>query len=201
MRGLAASTASPEVTVSIAAMADSRVQRTEAQNPSVKGTTTKAGIPAGILNTIVGWVPTETLGLYVGVQAVLPELKVKPNAAPCTADYTDRWVLFISLLLVSLVLVPIYTLIKCRGSATGAGQTAFKMPVLEMGLTGLAFALWAFSLPDSPFDTYCDVKEWHSTLALGIGGILLGGVALALKRKPDWSETKTTNSPPAPDVP
>ena len=181
-------------------MADNRVQRTEAQNPTVT-TQTGAGVPAGILNTIVAWVPTETVAIYVGVQAGLPALELKEGAATCTADFTDRWVLFVSLLLVTLILVPIFTLIKSRGSATEAGETEFKWPVLEMGLTGAAFTLWVFSLPDSPFDTYCDVKVWHSTLALSVGGLLLGALAVALKRKPPWSAAKKNNAPPAPDVP
>ena len=146
------------------------------------------------------WVPTETVAIYVGVQAGLPSARAEERGGHLHADFTDRWVLFVSLLLVTLILVPTFTLRSqvLRGSATDAGETEFKWPVLEMGLTGAAFTLWVFSLPElPPFDTYCDVKEWHSTLALSVGGLLLGAWRWrSSASRPSPRQRRTTRRPP-----
>src|SRR5215208_493046 len=160
--------------MSIAALADTRIQRTEAATPTTDAPVTRAGIPAGVLNTLVQWVPTETVVGYVAIQAAMEPLTPTAGQKLCRLEFTDRWVLFAIMLVLSVVLVPIYTRIKANNCST-----PFQWPVLEMAISGFAFVLWAIALADSPFDDLCGFKEWHAVAAIVVGGALLGGLTLA----------------------
>lgn len=182
--------------MSIAALADTRLQRTEATTPSVDGQPKiRAGVPAGLLNTLAQWVPTETVAGYVAIQASMSELKAKTGQQLCVLNFADRWMLFGLMFGLSIVLVPIYTKIKTNNSST-----KFEWPVLEMGISAIAFCLWVVALADSPFNDWCALEAWHSVSAIVIGGALLGGLTAMLKKSPAWSENKANNVAPSPEV-
>jgi hypothetical protein len=182
--------------MSLAALADTRLQRTEAASSSAStDAKTKAGIPAGALNTLAQWVPTETLAGYVAIAGAMAELNPKPGQKLCQLNFSDRWQLYILMLVLTLALVPIYTKIK-----TNSSTTPFKWPVLEMLIAGVAFTLWTLALQDSAFNDWCGLKPWHSVAAIVIGTALLGGLTAMLKKSPAWSDAKNNNAPPSPGV-
>lgn len=185
--------------MSIAAMADVRLQRTEANKPSVPvdpaAPKTSAGTPAGVLNTLVQWTPTETVATYVAVQAVMPEVIIPKGQLASSGGYTDRWILFAVMLVFTIALVPIYALIKTRSCTT-----KFEWPVLEMLITAAAFTLWVMALGDSPFADFSWFAEWMKVMCIVAGGGLLGAVTIALKATPEWSDAPRTDAPPSPRV-
>lgn len=183
--------------MSIAALADIRLQRTEA-NPSTAtpdAPKTTAGVPVGVINTLVQWVPTETLATYVAVQAIMPAVDLSKVKSATEADYGSRWLLFWVMLVFTAVLVPIYAKIK-----TNASSSKFEWPLLEMGISIAAFTLWVVALADSPFATYGWYESYIAVLAIVAGGGLLGALTVALKASPDWAQGSGNNAPPSPDV-
>jgi hypothetical protein len=148
-----------------------------------------------MLNTLAQWVPTETVAGYVAIQGAMDKLAPKPGQKLCALDFGDRWLLFWLMLGLSIVLVPIYTKIKANSSSSN-----FQWPVLEMGISSVAFTLWVVALQDGPFNDWCSIKGWHSVAAIVIGGALLGGLTAALKKSPAWSDAANNNAPPSPEV-
>jgi hypothetical protein len=148
-----------------------------------------------VLNTLAQWVPTETVAGYVAVQGAMEKLDPRPGQRVCELHLGGRWQLFVVMFLLTLALVPIYTKIKCNNTTT-----SFKWPVLEMGISAVAFTLWVIALQDSPFNDWCGLENWHAVAAIVVGTALLGGLTLALKKSPAWSEVKDANAPPAPNA-
>jgi hypothetical protein len=181
--------------MSIASLADTHLQRVEAKNPSVNEPKTKAGVPAGILNSLALWIPTETLAGYVAIQAAMDNVVVEPQQRLCDADFGDRWILFWIMLAFSVALVPIYAKIKSSSSST-----AFRWPFFQMLIAAAAFSLWALALEDTAFNDWCELKGWHSITALVVGGGLLAGLTAVLRVSPPWSEAADNNAPPSPQV-
>lgn len=187
---------SKEELMSIASLADTHLQRTEAKVPSVSADPKlKAGVPAGILNSLTQWVPTETVAGYVAIQAAMGEITVGSNQRLCDSNFSDRWNLFWLMLAVTVVLVPIYTKIK-----TDSSSTTFRWPFFQMGIAGVAFTLWAVALQDTAFNDWCSLKDWHSIAALVVGGAILGALTVMLKMSPPWSGAANNNAPPSPQV-
>ena len=78
----------------IAALADIRLQGTEAESPclvlAVGEAPTSVNIPAVISNAFVPWIPVETLTHCVAGQAAMKLNSVVESVPPCEADYTDK---------------------------------------------------------------------------------------------------------------
>jgi hypothetical protein len=187
--------------VSIAAMADNRVLRSpsapvplpggappgpQALGPPVPGPAAApapAGVPSDVLSNLTLWIPAETLTAYVGAQALLGNITVPPGKKLYEADFTTRWVIFVSALVITPVLVGLYTKIKAR-----TAQRAFKWPIAEMILASISFVLWAIALPDTPANNFEGWQAWWGGAAILFITPLIALGATAFGFTPDFSK-------------
>lgn len=119
------------------------------------------------LAQIVTYIPTEILTLYVSVKAALRQ----PDAINVTAE----WITFAGFLLATPVIVWLLFAAKVKSDGKSTPRAYAQMPVWEMIAGMIAFSVWAFALPESPFETL----GWYSA-ALGGVAVLLVSTFLGL---------------------
>jgi hypothetical protein len=164
--------------MSISAMADNRLLRTEAPAaeheqlvaPIAGRSSALTGVlpaprPQGIssdaLSSLTTWIPAETITAYVGAQALLGNLAAPQGKPLHDADFTTRWVVFALALAITPVIVWLFTKIKSRGS-----HKPFEWPVFEMVVASLSFVLWAVALPDTPANGIAGWQPWWGGAAI-----------------------------------
>jgi hypothetical protein len=165
--------------MSIASMVDTKLalqQGVDKTKPSPAG---PVGVPTDIANQITRWIPTETISIYVAFLALLaPVARHAPS-------FDSRWLLFGIVAAANPVVVLLLTMAK-----TSPGDS-FAFPLFEMLVAPVAFAAWAFALPDTPLSaiTGYDLK-WNAAILLATTtGIVL--VASALHKSPDFDQVMT----------
>jgi uncharacterized membrane protein len=158
--------------MSLASMVDTKLALQQAQDVRSTGSTDAVGIATNLINQITQWIPTETITVYVALLALLAPL------AGHSPSFTSRWVLFSILTAVNPVVVILLTMAKTKYG------DAFKLPVFEMIIAPVAFAAWAFSLPDTPLGSFVgyDIK-WNTAILTGTT-IAIALLANALHRSP-----------------
>lgn len=171
--------------MSIVSMAEAKVQR---DNPKpnaghIKVQNEPAGVPQSTLNQLMRYIPTESITLYVAVLALFSPLKAPTGKTVADLSFQGRWINFAGFCALTIVLVPLLTLTKSRG----AGK-AFKWPLFEMAVAPIAFAAWAFALPDTPLRTINGYKEAIGA-ALVLGATVLIGVVADAAGKAPGAET------------
>jgi hypothetical protein len=133
--------------------------------------------PKALINSLAAWIPSEAVAGYVAVQAVLPAIRRTDGQQLCdAANFGPRWTLFWVMLGFTLLLTTVYYHVKVRTSSTPVDSSW--LPKRGLLLSGVAFALWAFALPSSPFQDWCGVETWQRTLAIVVGTGVLGGLGL-----------------------
>jgi hypothetical protein len=135
-----------------------------------------AGTLDTALQTVTTFIPTEVLALYVSAVAALGSLH--------TAEHKDvgLWISFYTFLVATPLLVWVAFATKLKASNKPIPTAPKRWPVWEMVAATLAFAAWAFALPNTPFSQF----TWYSS---GIAGFLilivsggLGAVAPLMQR-------------------
>jgi len=125
------------------------------------------------MHVLFGYIPTEVLTLYVAVLAA-----IRQSQAVTTTD----WVAFLSFLVATPVVVWLVYGAKVKALKKDLPLHFRYWPVWEMFAATVAFAAWAFALPQSPFTVY----DWYSSslsgLAMLIVSTLLGLLAPFLQR-------------------
>ncbi len=128
------------------------------------------------LQTVTTFIPTEVLTLYVSAVAALGSLH--------TAEHHDAglWIAFYTFLVATPFLVWVAFATKLKTADKPIPITPAKWPMWEMTAATLAFAAWAFALPNTPFAQF----NWYSS---GIAGFLilivsggLGAIAPLMQR-------------------
>src|SRR4051794_12174376 len=101
------------------------------------------GVPSGIVDQLVAWVPTEILTVWVALLAVLNDPKAPRGKPICQADWHVHWELAIgaSVLAIAVALGFAHRKFKDTPGAT------FKMPWFAMFAAPAAFLAWAIALP------------------------------------------------------
>jgi hypothetical protein len=163
------------------------IKKGEAAAAAKKGDVgTKATVPAGPLAQLVKYIPTETVTLYVAVQAALGEVKA-PNGKPISdADFTSRWIWLLVMLVATLVL----TLGLSYRSQKNANSVAkFRVPAFEISAAGAAFLVWSLSLPGTPLQdiTGYNGTAWSSVIILG-GTVAIAAAAFILGKTVTWTK-------------
>jgi hypothetical protein len=165
--------------MSLVSMVDTKLARQQANDRSVTSPSQPVGVATNIVNQVTRWIPTETITLYVALLALLVPVSH-------TTAFTSRWVLFGIVTGANPVVLILLTMAKSRTQ-----KVPFKMPAFEMVISAIAFAAWAFALPDTPLksiSTY-DIK-WNSAI-LSVTTVAITLIANALGQSPDFDQVVT----------
>ena len=136
---------------------------------------------ASALAAIVAYIPTEVIILYV---AALAAVRAKDLPSGTSARVTASVVSSASsaellTFIIFLIITPVIVWLLFAGKVKAAGKlipaSPSKWPVWEMSAAIVAFAAWAYALPDSPFSRF----SWY-TVALGTLVVLVVSTALGL---------------------
>lgn len=112
-----------------------------------------AGPEIGALQTLTTYIPTEIVTLYVAAVATLGGSK---SAHP--------WLPFYCFLVGTPALVWIAFATKVKAAGKTLPWKWGKLPIWEMSAATIAFTVWAFALPQSPFATFA---AWYSQSLAG----------------------------------
>ena len=144
----------------------------------------------GPLSQLVKYIPTETLTLYVAVQAALGDLTPPSGGgAVCTADFSSHWA-WVWVLLGGTVLLT--TGLSYRSQKNARPDVTFTFPVFEVLAASAAFLVWSLSLPSTPLRDFCgyDYSAWNSVVLLG-GTIIIAAVGYVLGKTVTWQKVAT----------
>jgi hypothetical protein len=142
-------------------------------------------------NAIVGYIPTEIVAVYVPAVAAI--------TTPGVPTGDGQWVL----LIVVLALTPITTWAVFAAKRRNAGAplpiAPSTWPWPEMLIATVAFLLWAFTLPRTPFDQFGWYQPGLAAVLLLVGTLVLGLLVPLLRPLPDPSTPALTEpaAPPA----
>jgi hypothetical protein len=158
-------------------------------DPAVPYTDPDAGNPA---TAIVGYIPTEIVAVYVPAVAAI--------TTPGVQTGEGQWVL----LIVVLALTPITTWAVFAAKRRNAGAPLPVAPATwpwpEMLIASVAFLLWAFTLPRTPFEQFHWYQPGLAAVLLLVGTLVLGLLVPLLRPLPDPSAPAVTD-PAAPSAP
>jgi hypothetical protein len=118
-------------------------------------------------NAIVAYIPTEIVTAYVAAVAAI-------NVPNSTAE-GGQWVLMWSVLALTPLAVWVTYGLKVRAVGGGLPIAPRLWPWPEIVLASVAFMLWAFSLPRTPFEG----QSWYRP-GLAAAALLVGTAAVGL---------------------
>jgi uncharacterized membrane protein len=142
--------------MSLASMVETKLALQQAQESSSISNQNPASAATNLISQITRWIPTETITVYVALLALLAPL------AGHSPSFTSRWVLFSIITASNPVVVILLTMAKTKSG------DAFKCPVFEMIIASVAFAAWAFALPDTPLSSISGYAiKWNTAILTG----------------------------------
>jgi hypothetical protein len=165
--------------MSLVAMVDTSLARKQGADPRSPSPGAPIGVPTNWANQITRWIPTETITVYVALLAL-----VAPAAAHKTG-FASRWTLFGILVAVNPVVVLLLAMAK--------SQTWHQVqpPVFEMIVAPIAFAAWAFALPDTPLNSVAGYSiQWNAAIVT-VTTVAVTLVANAFHKSPDFDQVQT----------
>lgn len=121
------------------------------------------------LNVLFGYIPTEVLTLYVAVLAAILPAKPTPGVVPPT-----MWVTYWIFLGVTPIVVWLIYGAKLIGAQKPIPLAFRTWPLWEMFAATLAYAAWAFALPNNPFAA--SGFSWYNSGLSGLGVIVASTV-------------------------
>ena len=133
----------------------------------------EVSVPSGPLAQLVTYVPTETLTLYVALQAALGDVTAPEGGQISDADFTPGWV-WLSVFSGFTFLLTIG--LSYRAQKNKDADKKFSIPWFESFAAVAAFLVWAFALPSTPLRDFAgfDYSAWNAFI------ILAGTVAIAV---------------------
>lgn len=172
--------------MSLAAMIDTKLARDQAADSNQVSPPQPVGVSTSVVNQLSLWIPTETITVYVALLALL---------APTTAStsFTSRWILFGALTAVTPVVIILLMMAKTKPGG------AFSWPFFEMAVAPVAFAAWAFALPDTPLKSIGSYDTKWNTAIIIVATAAITLVANALHKSPSIDQviTKAQGANPA----
>ena len=128
------------------------------------------------LKSIVDYIPTEIVTVYIAVGAALSD--------PGTPSRTGQWVAFWALfVLTPLTVWALYTA-QLRAGGAGLPLQPAGWPWPELVAATVAYVLWAFTLPATPFADFRWYRPGLGTAVLLVGTMILGLGAPLFTRSP-----------------
>ncbi|GAA2891474.1 hypothetical protein Acy02nite_14420 [Actinoplanes cyaneus] len=153
---------------------------------SAARTSSGTSIAGSVLTQLVKYVPTETISVYLAVQAALGTVTTPAGRATCEASFTSRWVWLI-LLGVATVLLTIG--LSYRSQKQVAPQARFRVPIVESTAATSAYLVWALALPTTPLNDFCgyNATAWGSVLLLA-GTTIIATTAYVFGKTITWEK-------------
>jgi hypothetical protein len=165
---------------------DSVQAATEAGVSAAKDAIAKATpVPSSPLSELVKYIPTETLTVYVAVQAAIGNVQAPPGRDISDADFTPTWIAVGVLLAANLAL----TIGLSYREQRNANTNKFKIPLFESFASEAAFLIWVLSLPSTPLRDFSgyDYSAWNPVIIL-IGSIAIVTTAYILGKNVAWQK-------------
>jgi hypothetical protein len=119
------------------------------------------------LNLLIGHIPTEILTLYVAILAALQHQAAAPHR--------PQWITFLCFLVATPIVVWLVFGAKLKAAQKPLPLAFRTWPVWEMFAATVAYLVWAFGLPETPFAEF----SWYSSALAGIA-VLLASIVLGL---------------------
>ncbi|MFF4732005.1 hypothetical protein ACFY3M_43435 [Streptomyces mirabilis] len=187
--------ASPETAASTAAATAARAAKAGAEEDDAM----RAGLEAArkdngtsvagtVLSQLVKYVPTETISVYLAVQAALGSATAPSGKQVCDASFVSHWI-WLGVLAVATALLAIGLAYRSqRQMAPNQGFT-FTCPIVEPVAAVAAFLVWALSLPTTPLKDMCgyQAEAWGPVLVLG-GTTVISTVAYVFGKTITWQK-------------
>jgi hypothetical protein len=148
-----------------------------------------APVPSSPLSELVKYIPTETLTIYIAVQAAIGDPEIPSGGDISDADYSANWIGVWVLLVANLGL----TIGLSYRAQRNANTNNFKIPVFEAFASEAAFLVWVMSLPSTPLRDFpgFDYSAWNSVLIL-VGSITIVTLAYILGKNVTWQKVPGT---------
>ena len=173
--------------MSLVSMVDTKLAIQQAQDPQKPSPDKPVGVQTNIVNQITRWIPTETISVYVALLALVAPL------VPHSSSYASRWTLFWLMTAANPVVVILLVMAKKQPG------DKFSFPWFETLIAPIAFAAWAFALPDTPLNSIAGYSVRWNAAILPVTATAITLVANALHKSPDFDQviTKQQGADPA----
>jgi hypothetical protein len=139
-----------------------QIAAAKADSPQTTSTASSA------LSTIATYIPTEVLTVYVAVIAAL-------NPAATSGQRGPEWAAFLIFLVATPAVVWLVYAAKVRTAGKELPTSIAQWPKWEMLAATIAYAAWAFALPETPFADF----GWYSA-AIAAVVVLVATTVLGL---------------------
>jgi hypothetical protein len=187
--GTAATTAAAAVTKGTSQETAVEEGKLAAQAAKAEGTPPPTSVSADPLAQLVKYIPTETITIYVAVQAALGEVHTPANGSISDADFGSRWIWLVAILAITLALT---AGLSYRAQKDAQAGTKFTWPVFEVLAAGAAFLVWALSLPSTPLRDIrgYNYSAWNSVIIL-VGTVGIAAAAYVFGKTVSWQKIAT----------
>jgi hypothetical protein len=164
--------------IAVAAAGMPAAEGTSSGSPPPKGMTAANGVNTA-MNVLFGYIPIEVVTLYVAILAA-----VHPSADGGGHSHTPQelevthtdWVIFWIFLIATPLVLWVVFAAKLKSAQKDLPMKLAAWPFWEMCAATVAFAAWAFALPETPFR---DFRDWY-TPGLGTFAVLAVSTILGL---------------------
>jgi len=148
---------------------------------------TSPSVTPSVLSQLVAFIPTETLTLYVAVEAALGDVVVPDGKPVCSADFMSRWAWLWGLTVLTAALAIGLSYRKQR--SLGGSKSEFKFPMIETFAAAAAFVVWGLALPSTPLRDSCgyNYSSWSPVLLLG-GTIVIAASLYIVGKEVSWEK-------------
>jgi hypothetical protein len=169
--------------VSISSIAEDTALRL---TPPAAAPADTGGVAASPLAQLVKYIPTETITLYVAVQAALGDLAAPQGQSVSDANFTGRWIWMWLMFGITVVLT---TALSYRSQKNANQAAPFKLPYFDVLAAGAAFLVWALALPSTPLRDFSgyNYNAWDTVIILG-GTITIATAAYVLGKNVSWQK-------------
>jgi hypothetical protein len=147
----------PEIAMAAAGFPATADPGGAAPNP---GSTTTNDINTA-MHVLFDYIPTEVLTLYVAVVAA-----IHPATAPPGPVQPGDWYTFVTFLIATPIIFWLVYAAKLKSAKKPLPIAPAAWPVWEMSAATIAYAAWAFALPNTPFREF----GWYTT---GLGSVIV----------------------------
>lgn len=144
------------------------------------------GVSPSPLAQLVKYIPTETIALYVAVQAALGDLVAPKGKSIADANFTSRWIWVGIMFAITAVLT---TALSYRSQKNVNATAPFRVPYFDVSAASVAFLVWALSLPSTPLRDFSgyNYNAWDTVIILG-GTVTIATAAYVLGKNVSWQK-------------
>jgi hypothetical protein len=170
--------------MSLVSMVDTHLANQQGKGGGPGSPSKPVGVSTNLVNQITRWIPTETITVYVALLALVAPISAHANSH----SYMSRWVLFAIVTAVNPVVVYLIYMGKRRSNSD---LKALPSPVFAMIIAPVAFAAWAFALPDTPLSSISGYGIQWNTGIITVATSAIWLVAYALGQSPNYDQVQT----------